>query len=250
MSQSIEASNYLWAVPFLKTPIASVVEVGSRDGLDAVSLAKALNCQVTSFECDPLQYEVSKANISQSGVPGIEILDYALSDVDGELIFWQVDTAIYDNPGTGSLYEVNFENRKVDDVDAGRGPIQRKITVPSARFDSLGKSAPELIVMDVQGAEVRVLKGFGTLLNSCKFVICEAERVPSYKGGNAFSELHSFMKRNGFVLRASTIGNGGLTHRWINFWRTNLSICVKEKTLAPLKTYQGCFDVIYENTRS
>lgn len=245
----MEAGNYLWATHYIKNPITSIVEVGSRDGLDAVSLAKEFNCSVLSFECDPNQYEISKANVTASRVPNIQVLDYALSDIDGELSFWQVDTEIYDNPGTGSLYEINFTNRKDGDVDSGREPIQHEIKVRSARFDSLGNPAPDLLVMDVQGAEVRVLNGFGTLLKDCKFVICEAERVPSYLGGNSFSELHRFMKKRGFTLRATTIGNGGRIHRWMNFWRTNLSITIHEKTFNPLNIYQGCFDVLYENTQ-
>jgi FkbM family methyltransferase len=240
-------TSYLWALPFLQTPIRSIVEVGSRDGLDAVALARIFESSVTSFECDPGMFPVVEQNIAESGISQAHAHAIALSDEDGEVEFWAHDPDAYEHGGTGSLFLVNFANRARDDVDSGRAPIQRAVKVRAARFDGLGIEAPDLLVMDVQGAECKVLRGFGDLLSRCRYVICEAERVPSYQGGNPFSEVNRMLKSEGFKLIGSTIGNGSTKDRWLNWWRVNARIAAKENTLRPDRVYQGIFDVVYEN---
>ena len=81
-------------------------------------------------------------------------------------------------------------------------------------------------------------------------MICEAEREPSYQGGNPFSEIDKFLKSQGFRIRASTVGSGSNLERRIHFLRTNSQIAWREKTLRPTKIYQGVFDVLYVNSRT
>ena len=240
-------TNYNWAFPYIEKPITSAVEIGSRDGLDAVTLASTFSCPLTAFECDPAQHLVTLNNVNLSGVDGINVLPYALSNADGLIEFWQVDTSVYNNPGTGSLFLVNFDNRMHDDPDLGRPSIQKSVMVSGARFDSLGIEAPELIAMDVQGAEIAVLEGFGSLLRQCKYIITEAERVPSYVGGNSFRELDRFIRRQGFELKATSIGSGSKLSRWRQYISSNMKILIRDKTLFPMRRYQGCFDVLYVN---
>lgn len=249
MSGNVYSTNYTWALPYITGPITSIVEIGSRDGLDAITLAARFKCPVAAFECDPAQFIVTDTNLRESDLPNASAYEFALTDGNGEIEFWQVDSDKYDVPGTSSMYLVNFDNRSHSDVDAGRGPIQKKVRVKAARFDSLGIEAPTLIAMDVQGAEVKALTGFGQLLDDCRYIICEAERVPSYEGGNSFAEMHAYLKSRGFTLIASTIGSGSTASRWWNFWTVNLRIMASERTLHPMRYYQGCFDVLYRNKR-
>lgn len=244
-----EGCNYFWALPLLSEPIASIVEVGSRDGMDAVNLSLRLKAPVTAFECDPRQFQVVERNLRNMAYPGSYAVELALSDADTEMTFWAADPQRYANPGTGSFYQVNFENRPHSDVDSGRGPIQQPIRVSARRFDSLGFAAPDLLVMDVQGAEIRVLAGFGHLLDKCTYVICEAERVPSYRGGNRFTDVHKFLKKNGFRILSCTIGRGHRVDRWLHYWQSNVRLALSEKTMRPWQVYQGVFDVVYVNTR-
>ncbi len=249
MASDLPGTNYDWALKYLTLPITSVVEVGSRDGMDAIALGRALGCRVDAFEAAPEQFLVVEENIRASGLEGITAHELALLDKGGTVDFWTVDPDVYDNAGLGSVFEVNFDNRQGNDVDAGRASIQRKTTVAAARFDTLDLPAPDLLVMDVQGAETKVLRGFGPMLTECRYVICEAERVPSYQGGNPFSEVDKFLKSQGFRIRASTVGSGSNLERRIHFLRTNAQIAWREKTLFPTRIYQGVFDVLYVNAR-
>lgn len=237
--------NYDWCIPFIGVPVKTIVEVGSRDGMDALSLSSALNASALVFECDPTRFSEVQANIDHSGSQGVQAIELALSDQNGSVDFWACDTSMYPNPGIGSLFLVNFNNRQSHDVDAGRDVVQKRVQVQGARFDSLGLPAPDLLLLDVQGAETQVLAGFGDLLQECKFIACEAERVPSYTGGNSFRDLHRFMRRKGFKLIATTIGNGSRGARWSHFWRQILLISLQEASLTPWRFYQGVFDVLY-----
>ncbi len=244
-----EGNNYDWCVPFIRTPIATIVEVGSRDGLDALRLASKFHASALVFECDPQQFSRVQSNIAASGNTRVSAKELALSDETGRASFWAVDSSKYSNSGIGSLYTVNFGNRQSNDADAGRASVQKQIEVQSSRYDALGLQAPDLLLLDVQGAEIRVLAGFGDLLTGCKYVACEAERVSSYVGGNSFHDLHRFMRRSGFKLLATTIGDGSRGARWLNFWRQNLRISLQEASFRPWRIYQGVFDVLYRNER-
>lgn len=249
MAANQAEENYSWIFPYITEPIGSIVEVGSRDGLDAIWLAKAFDSQVDAFEASPRQFKFVEENIEASALENVRAHELALSDQIGHIEFWETDVSEYENSGLGSLFEVNFSNRTSDDVDAGRSRIQHPIKVRTARYDSLSISPPDLLVMDVQGSEVLVLRGFGRLLSECRFIACEAERVPSYKGGNSFRELNRFMSENGFHLVATTIGKGDRRSRWINYFRTNTLIAFRNRTFRPYRFYQGCFDVLYQNSR-
>jgi len=249
VASDLPGTNYDWALKYLTLPITSVVEVGSRDGLDAIALGRALGCRVDAFEAAPEQFLVVKENIRASGLKDVTAHEFALLDVGGTIDFFTVDPDLYDSTGLGSLYKVNFDNRQGNDVDAGRASIQRKTTVAAARFDTLDLPAPDLLVMDVQGSETKVLRGFGPMLTECRYVICEAEREPSYQGGNPFSEIDKFLKSQGFRIRASTVGSGSNFERRIHFLRTNAQIAWREKKIFPTRIYQGMFDVLYVNTR-
>lgn len=57
---------------------------------------------------------------------------------------------------------------------------------------------PTLIAMDVQGAELAVLKGFGKKLKDVKAIILETSFTENYLGGSTFGEIDKFLSRNGF----------------------------------------------------
>ncbi|MEM6364501.1 MAG: FkbM family methyltransferase [Planctomycetota bacterium] len=72
----------------------------------------------------------------------------------------------------------------------------------SRTLDTLVKergSVPwDVLLVDVQGAELLVLNGATTLLQNVKAVICEASTVPYYDSGVLFDELAAFLSQFGF----------------------------------------------------
>ena len=55
-------------------------------------------------------------------------------------------------------------------------------------------------VLDVQGAELLVLKGSGNLINFCKSIFIEISNVDAFEGGVLWPELDDWLKNNQFVV--------------------------------------------------
>lgn len=114
--------------------------------------------------------------------------------------------------------------------------ITETITVTTTTLDRLAAKAripphPDFLVLDVQGAEARVLKGGQTLLSSPSLwgIVCEVSLDPLYEGGATFDEIDAhYMKPNGFFLRAANFNRNG----WANavFMRRWWRIALDETT--------------------
>jgi FkbM family methyltransferase len=201
------SSNYAWALAYLPPNINSILEVGSRDALDAISLSRHFSAPVVAFEPNPFSFAACERNIARSGSGLVSVRPEALSDSNEEIRFGVVKESDYPNPGASSMFEIDFTNRTKDDPDSGRGRIQSFITVKSARFDSLDIPAPQLLVMDCEGSELKVLKGFGSQLKNVGWVILEVNQVAIGPGACTYREIDAYLKKVGFRFLASTLAN-------------------------------------------
>lgn len=241
---STDGRNYQWALPLLPPRVQGVVEVGSRDGLDALFLGQALSTHVDAFEPSPSQFAVCRRNVDSSGADSVRLHQYALCDVDSFLDFWEVDDQQYANPGASSLFPINFANRPANDPDRNRLPVQRRIRVPAARWDSLGLADAELLVMDVQGSELRVLEGFGERLSAFRFIVLEVEPVSSYVGGCTLGELERWLRARGFRL-AATDRSGTRIFRFRVQLKLSALLAGLRSLQSPSRLYQGAFNALF-----
>ena len=193
-------SNYYWALPALQNlKISSIIEVGSRDALDAIFFSKYFNCIVNAFEPDPLNILQCKKNILNcKAQDSIKLHELALSDKSGIADFYSVDSNLYENRGASSFYLINFGNRPRSDPDRARKVVQKKIKIKMARFDELDLLLPDLLLLDVQGSELIVLKGFGEGLRNIKAIILETSFSENYIGASNFHSLHNYLINYGF----------------------------------------------------
>jgi FkbM family methyltransferase len=114
-----------------------------------------------------------------------------LSDTDGKIVDFYEDA---NNPGGNSYYKETTgaftETHK-----------QRRVT---ATLDQLvfqnGWKLPELIKLDVQGAEVDVLKGAKNTIMTCKDIILEAQHTNYNEGAPKINQVIEFMESIGYKL--------------------------------------------------
>ena len=87
-------------------------------------------------------------------------------------------------------------------------------------------SAPILLKVDVQGAELDVMRGAARILEGCEFVILEVSFFEFFKGGPQFYDVVSFMKARGFI--ACDIG--GLQYRLLDhaLSQVDLAFCKQD----------------------
>jgi FkbM family methyltransferase len=101
------------------------------------------------------------------------------------------------NGGSSSVFEFgkesNFQSVRMD----------RKIQLDMKRMDEVFTKSDitnhNHWIIDVQGSELQVLEGAGTLLESCKSIFVEVSLREVYAGGTTWTELRSFLELHGFT---------------------------------------------------
>jgi FkbM family methyltransferase len=77
-------------------------------------------------------------------------------------------------------------------------------TVRAVTIDGLteetGAAGPYLLKVDVQGAELEVLRGAEAMLRQTEYVILEVSFFRFFEGGPEFFDVITYMKSNGFVV--------------------------------------------------
>jgi FkbM family methyltransferase len=126
-------------------------------------------------------------------------IDYAiavLSDTDNKTVEFYQNTV---HPGGNSYYK---ENPEVNPVADSYFNESHKRTVLTRSLDSIVKEKgfpfPDLIKMDVQGAELDVIKGATECLRHCKDLILELQKVEYNKGAPLKDEVIAYVKSLGF----------------------------------------------------
>jgi FkbM family methyltransferase len=137
---------------------------------------------------------------------GYEYQMGVLSSQDGlEIDFWQNE----EHPGGNSYYRENTEVNPQADQYFNEHHRRRLI---SRSLDSVvkqrGFQAPDLLKMDVQGAELDILKGATELIKSVNDVILELQVVEYNKGAPLRDAVVAYMDQLGFDCLGLFCNNG------------------------------------------
>jgi hypothetical protein len=69
------------------------------------------------------------------------------------------------------------------------------------------------LCLDVQGAELEVLKGFGDILNNFKSILCEVSFVELYENQPLINDIDIFLKNFNFYRVIDTNSHNGI---WVD----------------------------------
>ena len=181
---------------------ATVFDIGSRDGLQAVELSNLFpEADIVAIECNRATLDICRQNTEK--FPRIRLVDKAINSFTGRCTFYPTDPARTittwpdGNPGASSLF-----------VATGDYPaeiyVQNEIEVDCIRLDDLCArlkfDAIDLIWMDLQGAELLALQSAGDLLDRVRFIYTEVSHRPIYAGQCLFDDVDSFLTERGFRL--------------------------------------------------
>jgi len=184
-----------------------IVEFGSYDGGDGVYYKKLFpDAEVYSLEADADRFEVVRAN---GEIFGLNTYNYAVCEYDGEIEFYSVeDPNVMDHTlKTGSSGSINQRTTLYKNMFPHLKE-REGYKVPCTRLDSFCKSQGlkniDFLHVDVEGAEHRVIQGFGELRP--KLVWMETYLGKDYYGENAYvtEDLHQSMTSIGYVVVEST----------------------------------------------
>ena len=171
-----------------------VWDVGANVGMYACFAAKALaSGTVVGFEPVPVNRDRLEENLRANAPQSRwETSPYTLSDADepATLAFGH-DRSKRTEPGAGHHYLTD------DGDEAGW------LAVDCRRGDTLvadGLPAPDVVKVDVQGAELKLLQGMGAVLDDVRSVYVEIHPEKTRRYGTSDEEVERFLREAGFTL--------------------------------------------------
>jgi len=165
-----------------------VVDVGAHYGFYTLLAAVRVSSsgKVLAFEPSKENFRVLKLNIALNKLRNVEPLNVGL---------WDRETKAYIGIPRGGA---SGENTLAIDVKRS----DRVETAKLLRFDTLAREMNvdviDLVKIDVEGAEFHVIKGFGSYLEKCKYILLEVHPQHMAKLGSSPMAMYNYLKKMGF----------------------------------------------------
>jgi FkbM family methyltransferase len=138
---------------------------------------------------EPLPAALVALNALAERDPRVTVIAAAVSETDGTAEFH-----VSSNDGeSSSLLDFGSHRELFPEVS-----MRETITVRTRRFDSavreFGLEPPDALIIDVQGAELQVLRSFGSaLLDRVRLIYTEVSTEPVYAGSGLLSDIEALL---------------------------------------------------------
>ena len=169
----------------------TILDIGAHIGVLAVPLANkvGLKGKVYAFEPTPTTLKVLRKTVSINNAKNISVEPYALADTKGKLVFYTSDNKV-DN--SNSL----VNNHRIDRKETS---IEVDVTTVDDFVHSHNISNVDFIKIDVEGAELRLLKGAATTVSRDRPKMVLSMHPASIKNfGDSSEEIWNFLKGYGY----------------------------------------------------
>lgn len=168
-----------------------VWDVGANVGLYAIfaSHFAGTDGTVCAFEPEPTTLDRLKDNCVLNAAGNILTVATALSDESGEAVIYSSAT----HPGGATL-------RQTEDMNQG---TRIKLDTAERLVSSGAVPPPNILKVDVEGAEYGVLAGMRSLLASerCRFVLLEVHPNKLVSFGHSAEQVRAVLEEAGFTVR-------------------------------------------------
>lgn len=165
-----------------------VYDIGANTGLFACFAGQALDAgSVVGFEPEPANRRRAAENLARNADgTTATVRPVALFDTDGE-----TELVVRGGLGEGTH-------------QLGDEECNRTVTVSTRRAETMIENGtipvPDVVKIDVEGAELNVLDGFGPFLSDIRVVICEIHRDKVQEFGATNTMVENRLERAGFDL--------------------------------------------------
>lgn len=175
----------------------TVLDIGAHIGILSLAAAKRVGNEgkVYAFEASPDTADILGHHININGFKNrVEVVRAAASDNDGVVSFF-----VYRDSMAASMSKENvgvLNPERPDDMDI------KKVETPAVMVDSFCKDRnirPDIIKIDVEGAELRVLRGAkGIIMSEGPVIICEVHPTQMENCGSSIVEFEEFLEEVGY----------------------------------------------------
>lgn len=182
-----------------------IMDIGSWHLKQTIEMSLIFpNAQLHAFEPNPETYAIcvnTRNALPESIKNRIFIHQVALSDENKLVDFYILDKSKTSSSNEG-IASLNLLKHNMDGSFLGDKWIQKKISVQSNTLDDWCNlnniEEVDLIWMDVQGAELRVLQGGKNTIKNVKAILTEAGLIPYYENHCLKQDIDLFFKENNF----------------------------------------------------
>lgn len=196
----IEYGRSLFNLDWLKFLIESpktIFDVGCYDGGDSIRFKQGFPIsEVYSFEASPTRINMLKNYSTQYG---INVVEKAVCEYDGTINFYEslIDRTRVD--AQGSIFRhTDFYKNKYPQVFQNSEHIEVSCTTIESFCYQNDINEIDLAHIDVEGAELNVIKGFGKFLP--KMVFIETLGDEMFYGGTKKEDVHNLLLSYGYFL--------------------------------------------------
>jgi FkbM family methyltransferase len=182
------------------TPEMVLIDIGANQGEFTIFSAKRLWAgKVYAFEPVNDYFEQLNHNVALNHFRNVKTFPFGLSDIQGNLPVYMAATGPGENEGLASIYQSGHRDRFVQEIRL-------------ELFDSFAKSLTlermDFIKIDVEGAELNVLKGSRKMIEKFKPAIMLEISNETYKSaGYSVDDVLTFFKTLNYSFYL--IGKGG-----------------------------------------
>jgi FkbM family methyltransferase len=202
----------------------SIIHIGANTGQERHLYAASGASPCLYVEPITSVYEVLAGHLTD--LPGHSAVQALCSDVDGET----VDFNIASNGGQSSSM-LPLGHHAVAYPFVSYVATERMVsTTLDSLLDRLGlRHVPNLMIIDTQGADLRVLQGARRTLEAVDAVFVEVSEAPLYDGGCTLDEVTGFLRQQNFRMRWMSVQADGVGDAFY----------VKPRAAADLPLYGG-----------
>ena len=179
----------LWCYDYHLREGDTVVDIGAGIGDDAIMFSRLVGekGQVVAIEAHPHTYRCLLKTIAANQLDNVIAVNAAVSDADGHL-------AISDG-----------QNFLSNSTHAETGSIKIRSRKLDALMKELGFRAPDLIKMNIEGAETAALRGMSEILTTTPHVVVSCHDFKADRGEDPTFRTHesvtAILLDSGFRLR-------------------------------------------------
>lgn len=209
----------------------TIFDIGGCEGEESIRYSRLFpNAAVFIFEPLPKNQQLIQQNIKKYNCPGIKLFPIALSDSKTVEKFY-VSSGQPEEMKPGMDWDFGNKSSSLlpPDKHIELVPWLKFEDVIEVHTDTLKNVLSEnnimeidFIHMDVQGAELKVLRGAGSALQTVKAIWLEVADITLYKDQPKKNDIERFMKSNNFHLVKTSLDNGIGDQMYLNkrYFRT------------------------------
>jgi FkbM family methyltransferase len=192
-----------------------IFEIGACEGEDTIKLRQKFPAsEIYAFEALPKNVERMKSNYRSFQIDDIQIFELALSDKDSYADFYVSSgqpegiklTKSWDYGNKSSSLLPPKEHKKIHSWIKFDNKIRVHTQTVQSFCQSHNIDCIDFVYLDVQGAEIKVLQGAGSMINKIKVVWLEVESIELYNHQPLKKDVEIFMRKFNFTLVKDTVG--------------------------------------------